>query len=136
MKKIIGIGIFFILLAVGLNGCTNQDDKEDNNPYEHEHEMAQFGVEGTVDGYLKVTLIGEGDNYGSGYTDYDISVNDENVLNLPETVRIGESFDIGEYNLEYMVDGDSLSYGEYRVKITVFKTIVYDDDVTIEIPDY
>ena len=117
-----------ILAFVFLSGCQTSDYDE-NEPKEHENASAIVTDSG--DGRLNVTLTGIGDNYGSGYKDFDILIEGENVLNLPTRFILGESFLIGKHNLDYYVNAGRLPVDNYSVLIIVRDTIIYNGDVMI-----
>ena len=83
------------------------------------------------DGQINVTLVAIGDNYESGYTDFNILVEGENVLNLPTEFILGESFYIGKNDEGYYVNAASIPSDTYSVKIIVKSTIIFDGDVLI-----
>ena len=127
------LGIFLYVTVIGFlffSGCQSSVEKEDNNILD-EHENASAIAIDNGEGQINVTLIGIGENYGSGYTDFNVLIEGENVLNLPTKFTLGESFFIGKNDEGYYVNADRLPADTYNVKIVVLNTIIFDDNVFI-----
>lgn len=96
-------------------------------------ENATVLVSDSDERYIEITLVNSGDNYGNGYTDVIILIENLEVNNLHTIYpwTLGEKITIGKSSTGFSVNGNPLDSGEYDVSVTILDTLVFLNDIEI-----